>query len=132
MAVETLIKQLEAEREKAAKVFSLAEAELKRIEKAIAGLRGKDEMTVDAVLHRNDYQHLTILAAAEAYLREVHRPADTSEIALALQARGVKTDSKSPKVRWIQMVYSALNGAAKRDSARIKRTRDKNWVFVGK
>jgi hypothetical protein len=102
------LKELEAGRQAAAEEVRLAMQNLQRFEQAIKGLKDEDTTgTVDTVLNREAYKGMGIRQAAERYLIEVGRPAETREIADALKRRGIQTTSKD-ELAWVRNVFASL------------------------
>jgi hypothetical protein len=94
--------------------------ELHAIEQALEALRAPMEGRFPLDQRTKDFEDLGITAAARRYLREQRAPRTTREIANALIAGGLKTNSKN----WIATVYATL-----RNGKMFKRTKDK-WELA--
>lgn len=95
--------------------------------------RQKRVAAIDAAIamldpKRHLYETIGLTEAAERYLVEVGRPADTAEIAHALRDRGVQSKT-GPGRPWVRNVYATLHMPANR--GRFARKNGK-WILVKK
>ena len=93
-------------------------AELQAIEQALEALKAPIESGRPLRERTKDFEDLGVTAAARRYLREEREPRTTREIADALIAGGLKTNSKN----FIATVYATLN-----NGTMFKRTTDGRW-----
>lgn len=104
-ALEEAIAGLQTARNQAAEKAALAQAELDRIDHALAQLRA--DLVIDPSRKLRDFVGLGIIEAAKRYLAEAGGEKTTMEIATAIRDRGVTTKSKN----FVPTVYATLTNS---------------------